>query len=133
MVHLCTNADGRASGEAYLQLATSTDVEKALRKHQSSLGSRYVEGASLLLYFNYKTLNTSVFALGDIEIAQVQRRIAQRNAITEHACIRVRGLPFACKKEDLNAFFKGLFNAAAMGEEGGQIQKWQKNKRGRLL
>ena len=45
-VHICSNADGRASGEAFIQLRTNTDVERALLKHQSVLGSRYVEGTN---------------------------------------------------------------------------------------
>ncbi len=36
--------EGRPSGEAYMEMATEEDVEKALKKDRKNMGKRYVEG-----------------------------------------------------------------------------------------
>ena len=36
--------EGRPSGEAYIEMATEEDVEKALKKDRQNMGKRYVEG-----------------------------------------------------------------------------------------
>jgi len=46
-VHFTFNRDGRASGEAYVDLATDEDVEAAVGKNQQHMGKRYIEGRYL--------------------------------------------------------------------------------------
>ncbi len=36
--------EGRPSGEAYMEMASEEDVEKALKKDRKNMGKRYVEG-----------------------------------------------------------------------------------------
>lgn len=36
-------ADGRATGDAFVLFADDTDANKALAKHRHSIGSRYIE------------------------------------------------------------------------------------------
>ena len=43
-VHLTQTREGRPSGEAYIELATEEDMEKALEKDKQHMGKRYIEG-----------------------------------------------------------------------------------------
>jgi hypothetical protein len=43
-VQFTYTSDGRASGECYAEFDNPEDVAKALKKHNSSMGSRYIEG-----------------------------------------------------------------------------------------
>ena len=45
-VHLTLTREGRPSGEAYIEVASEEDVEKALKKDKQHMGKRYVEGRS---------------------------------------------------------------------------------------
>ncbi len=45
-VHLTLTNDGRPSGEAYIELATQEDLDKALECDKKHLGKRYVEGST---------------------------------------------------------------------------------------
>ena len=38
--------EGRPSGEAYIEMASEDDIEKALKKDRQNMGKRYVEGSS---------------------------------------------------------------------------------------
>ncbi|KAI6209921.1 Heterogeneous nuclear ribonucleoprotein H3 [Aphelenchoides besseyi] len=91
-VYVMHNSEGKPNGEAYVQLASAEDLEKALDKHQNSIGKRYIE----------------VFSLGEVEINQAIRRMQMRSQMSEQGTVRVRGLPFSCRKDDLIGFFKGL-------------------------
>ena len=43
-VHFTYVRDGRPSGEAYVELASNSDVAAALGKNQQHMGKRYIEG-----------------------------------------------------------------------------------------
>ena len=43
-VHMTLTREGRPSGEAYIELATEEDLEKALLKDKQHMGKRYIEG-----------------------------------------------------------------------------------------
>lgn len=46
-VHLAiSHRDGRPNGEAYVELATPDDIEKAFEKNKNVLGHRYIESKS---------------------------------------------------------------------------------------
>lgn len=42
-VHFVNNAQGRSTGEAFVQIATLAGVEDALRRHRGCVGKRYIE------------------------------------------------------------------------------------------
>ena len=43
-VHLTTTREGRATGEAYVELETQEDLDHALKKNKEHMGNRYIEG-----------------------------------------------------------------------------------------
>ena len=43
-VHLTLTREGRPSGEAYIELETEEDMNKALEKDKAHMGKRYIEG-----------------------------------------------------------------------------------------
>ena len=47
-VHFVTGVNGRASGEAFVELSTSEDVKKALAKDKHHIGRRYIDGNCFL-------------------------------------------------------------------------------------
>lgn len=42
-VHITMSKEGRPSGEAYIELESPEDVEKALSKDKQHMGHRYIE------------------------------------------------------------------------------------------
>ncbi|RZF38440.1 hypothetical protein LSTR_LSTR011930 [Laodelphax striatellus] len=92
-VQMTMSREGRPSGEAYVELETEEDVQKALKKDRDHMGPRYIE----------------VFRAKRSEMEWVLRRSGMTfdNAIDE-GCVRLRGLPFGCTKDEITDFFKGL-------------------------
>ena len=43
-VHLTLTREGRPSGEAYIELASEEDMNKAIEKDKQHMGKRYIEG-----------------------------------------------------------------------------------------
>ncbi|CAD5225088.1 unnamed protein product [Bursaphelenchus xylophilus] len=89
-IYFTSNSDGKPSGEAYVQVMGDDDVAKSQEKHQQNLGNRYIE----------------VFVVADADqlIKRIQSTLVDRNT----GAVRVRGLPYSCKKEDVYDFFKGM-------------------------
>ena len=42
-VHFGKNREGRPSGEAFIEVESEEDVQKALEKHKCNMGKRYIE------------------------------------------------------------------------------------------
>lgn len=53
--------DGRASGEAYVRVATSDDKMAALGHNREHIGSRYIEGTKNVSTVNHNIDFTAVF------------------------------------------------------------------------
>lgn len=88
---ITTNAEGRPSGEAFVELLEESDVEAALRKNNSMMGQRYIE----------------VFRSS---VDQMRRFTAQSNESAQQwtdPVVRLRGLPYGCSKKDVHDFFVG--------------------------
>lgn len=85
---------GKPSGDAFAELLTLEDFQKALDCHKKEMGSRYIE----------------VFPCKKEEMEWILSRNAGSGPVpTDHssAFIRLRGLPFGCTKDDIRLFFKG--------------------------
>lgn len=111
---MTVGSDGRPSGEAYLQLPSNEHVQEALKKDRGTMGNRYIEGTSISLR-HYKSLVpllppnclTVVFAITNDELQLFLKRLEVKRSLSDKGFIRVRGLPYNCKREELDAFFKG--------------------------
>lgn len=43
-IHMTMSREGRPSGEAYVEMETDEDIEKACKKDRDHMGHRYIEG-----------------------------------------------------------------------------------------
>lgn len=78
--------NGKPSGEAFVEVLTETEVEKALIHHKALIGNRYIE----------------VYASSEDEMWRKTERNRRPGFF-----VRLRGLPFGCLKEDIKRFFEG--------------------------
>jgi len=90
--HLTFSREGRASGEAFVDFASEEDVEKAVEKNNAHMGSRYIE----------------VFRSKKSEMEWVVKRSGADHSNMSEACVKLRGLPFGCSKEEIAQFFTGF-------------------------
>ncbi|CAL8069753.1 unnamed protein product [Orchesella dallaii] len=109
-VHLVTTPEGKASGEALVELASDHDQDVALQKDKRNMGHRYIE----------------VFKITRAEMDWVLKRSRPTpsnsssygysyggsgrngNFNSSDTFVRLRGLPYDCAKEDIHQFFHGL-------------------------
>ena len=98
------SSSGRPSGECYCEFKNADDVKEAKARDRQNIGSRYVE----------------VFEVGDVEMEQVLRRAQVKNNTSNKGFVRIRGLPFNCKRDEVLEFFKGLnVEEVVFGKEPG--------------
>lgn len=92
-VHMTLSREGRPSGEAYIELESEQDMEIGLQRHNEHIGHRYIE----------------VFKSKRSEMDWVVKRSGahQQDSLND-GCVRLRGLPFGCSKEEIAQFFSGL-------------------------
>lgn len=107
-VFIVMTKEGRPSGEAFIELETEDDLEKALKRDRQYVGTRYIEGkffelvSSNLIFF-------VVFKCKKSEMEWVVRRSgSQMDNALDDGCVRLRGLPFGCSKEEIAQFFTGI-------------------------
>uniref|UniRef100_UPI00358FD3E8 heterogeneous nuclear ribonucleoprotein H2-like n=1 Tax=Myxine glutinosa TaxID=7769 RepID=UPI00358FD3E8 len=84
--------DGKPTGEAFIQFESEEDLKKALDKHRKTMGHRYVEVFRSKLSEMQWALNHSG---------------PNYQEYNQEGCVRLRGLPFGCTKEDVLNFFVG--------------------------
>lgn len=123
-VHLTLTREGRPSGEAYIELETEEDLEKALKKDKQHMGKRYIEGQFYLILLEKSEVKTdniiSVFKSKHSEMDWVVKRSGKgdygspgggngdgRNTLFEDSVVRLRGLPFDSTQMDIVKFFDG--------------------------
>lgn len=108
-VHLTLSKEGRPSGEAFVELETEEDLKRAEDKDKEHMGSRYIEGSYLLeIYeFNLIFIIFLVFKINRAEMDWVVKRSGSSFSGNEDGCVRLRGLPFGCSKEEIAHFFTG--------------------------
>src|SRR4051794_13265935 len=92
--------EGRPSGEAYVELETPEDFKKALELHKKNMGTRYIE------------VFTSKRAEMEWMLGSQGRRGSFNPGVDEgiddeFGYVRLRGLPFGSKAEDVDQFFTG--------------------------
>ncbi|CAG0887832.1 unnamed protein product [Darwinula stevensoni] len=91
-VHFTLSREGRPSGEAYVEMETKEDAKKALEKDHKNMGHRYIE----------------VYTTKRNEMDWTLKRQYGGPNYQQDGCVRLRGLPFGCTKEEVANFFAGL-------------------------
>ncbi|XP_060526446.1 heterogeneous nuclear ribonucleoprotein H-like [Cylas formicarius] len=91
-VHLTSSREGRPSGEAFVEFEDAEDLNMALQKDRAHIGNRYIE----------------VFKVNRAEMDWVVKRSGASFGSDDDGCVRLRGLPFGCSKEEIAQFFTGL-------------------------
>jgi len=96
-VHLTLTREGRPSGEAYIEVDTEEDMNKALEKDKAHMGKRYIE----------------VFKSKFSEMEWVVKRSGKGDegfakGGDSDSVVRLRGLPFDSTKADIEKFFEGM-------------------------
>ena len=90
-VYLTMNAEGRPSGEAFIELVDDADVEVALKRNNAMMGQRYIE----------------VFRSNEEQLSKhIQESVSNTNNWTDPG-VRLRGLPDGCTQDDITNFFNG--------------------------
>jgi RNA recognition motif-containing protein len=95
-VFLCRLADGRLSGDAFVEFADEEIARKSLELNREQMGRRYVE-----LFPTNK---------GDMVAAikiHAQRVMAARRETASSTFVKLRGLPFDVEDFDIQQFFEG--------------------------
>ncbi|XP_014233919.1 heterogeneous nuclear ribonucleoprotein F-like isoform X1 [Trichogramma pretiosum] len=92
-VHMTMSREGRPSGEAFIEMESEADIEAACKKDRDHMGHRYIE------VFKAKR--------GEMEYVIKRSGYNLENAMDD-GCVRLRGLPFGCSKEEIAQFFSGL-------------------------
>jgi len=95
-VHFTVNKDGRPSGECFVELASQTDMDKALEHNNEHMGKRYIE----------------IQEAKRTEMEWVVNRMSTmgRPGLGDESdgFVRLRGLPFGASKKDIADFFAGI-------------------------
>lgn len=86
------SVDGRPSGEAFVELASANDVEKALAHNHENMGRRYVE----------------IFRANRSQLDWDCRKEERVSSEEGSGVVRIRGLPFGCTEEQIVTFFSGI-------------------------
>ncbi|EGT38621.1 hypothetical protein CAEBREN_04314 [Caenorhabditis brenneri] len=86
---VCTT--GRPNGEAYVEFETKEDAGKGMENDRKEMSSRYIE----------------IFTVPESE-AELEFRPEPDGVGEENHVVRLRGIPWSCKEEDVLQFFAGL-------------------------
>jgi len=116
-IHLTLNREGRASGEAYVEFETDEDIENALKKDRQHLGKRYVE----VFKGKFNEMEWVIQRAGKPLLGDYENDSGEN-------CVRLRGLPFECNRDDIVKFFDGceigtngiLMTSDYMGRSSGE-------------
>jgi heterogeneous nuclear ribonucleoprotein F/H len=91
-VHILSDNLGRASGDAYVEVADMQDADRAMEKHKNNLGNRYIE----LFRSSHSELTQSmnVKEIGPVNSTSI--------------IVRMRGLPFETTEQEAKDFFRNV-------------------------
>ncbi|MCD9640146.1 hypothetical protein HAX54_025257 [Datura stramonium] len=109
------NKDGRFSGEAFVVFAGHMQVEYALRRDRQNMGRRYIEVFSCKKQDYYQAIAAEMKegAYGfDYRASPPHRpkRAQNKDQMEYTEILKMRGLPYSCKKSDILKFFGREFN-----------------------
>ena len=103
-IHFTFVADGRPSGEAFVELQSEEDVSKALEHHNEHMGRRYVEmfrASRGQMEWECRSEN-KVYGDGGEGYGGGGPGGGGSGGV-----VRLRGLPYGCAEEEVRRFFTG--------------------------
>ncbi|ESO06931.1 hypothetical protein HELRODRAFT_139357, partial [Helobdella robusta] len=111
-VALCLSPQGRRNGEALIRFESKEHRDLALRKHKHHIGQRYIEV--------YKASGEDFIAVAGGTLTEAQEFLSRHGDGGSQIIVRMRGLPYICKAEQVLNFFKQEPNPADVldGEDG---------------
>ncbi|KAJ1487618.1 hypothetical protein T484DRAFT_1617581, partial [Baffinella frigidus] len=121
-VVLSIGADGRPNGEAFVKFEESGDVTKALARDRQKMERRYVE------VFLGKESDMKE-ALKDVE--RSKKVHGDRGGGEGSGFVRLRGLPYTAKEEEIIDFFKGIKVGPPPPLSKTVLRKWSLRRDGR--
>lgn len=101
-IHVTLTKEGRPSGEAYIELETQEDLDKAVAMDRKHMGKRYVE-----VFKSKKSEMSWVLSHFKFNSEESSGSPSAPNGSSDHV-VRLRGLPFDCTPDDIVKFFQGL-------------------------
>lgn len=126
-IHFICSPDGRASGECYVELAGAEDLDKAITHNREVMGRRYVEVYPAKRAEMDWALNHN---------GKLVPSVAAQDAI-----VRLRGLPFGIKIEEIADFLSGRFSTIVCAllsslrlalvkssVQRGRVYRWKENR-----
>ena len=96
-VVICLGRDGRPSGDAYVKMRETEDVERALKRDRAQMQRRYVE----------VFVSSEAELQGATRAGQTTARMTGEDAEYQ-GVVRMRGLPYSASKADIEDFFRDL-------------------------
>lgn len=114
-VHLITLSGNKSRplGEAYIQLASENDFNKAQNFHRQTMGSRYIESEylSVSVLFAYINLivSCSFCSVFTAKFEDFKTILSKQLNLCHESVVRLRGLPWNATENDIADFFKGRF------------------------
>jgi RNA recognition motif-containing protein len=108
-VHIVTRVDGRPTGEAFVAFDSEEEMGKAMTRKRERIGERYIE----LFHASVRDYQLAGFATpggvvagGAYGAAAVTGGLGRPDA-AYRGVVRLRGLPFRARPEDVLNFFAG--------------------------
>jgi len=102
-IYFCLNEKGLPTGEAFIEMESQDDIDKALDKHKEEMGRRYIE-----VFESRKSVMDKVKRGGgegrDLRDRSPRDRRDRRDRCSEY-CVKLRGLPWEATTSDIMDFF----------------------------
>ncbi|KAI5749375.1 hypothetical protein M8J76_006849 [Diaphorina citri] len=93
-IHILLSREGRPSGEAFVEVESEDDCTAAEKKDRQHIGERYIE---------VRRAKRS-----EMDWALKRQGAVLSGSAVDQCCMRLQGLPYECKKEDVEKFLEGL-------------------------
>lgn len=111
-VALCLSQQGRRNGEALVRFDNKEHKDLALRRHKHHMGQRYIEV--------YRATGQDFLSVAGGSSSEAQEFLQRHADNGTQVIIRMRGLPYICRPEEVVEFFQqGLVSVEVLDGKNG--------------